>query len=85
MISKGIIIIIIIIIGFFVRYRAKKSIVALTMEPLVSSDFSGDPHSVVIDGLLTNVNGLMGQVFGWYDNEWGYSERMKDFLFYVSK
>ncbi len=62
-----------------------KHIVALTMEPLVSSDFSGDPHSVIIDGLLTTTNGTMGQVFGWYDNEWGYSVRMKDFLEFVSK
>jgi len=60
-----------------------KNILALTMEPLVSSDFSGNDNSVVIDGLLTNVNGSMGQVFGWYDNEWGYSQRMKDFLVYV--
>jgi glyceraldehyde 3-phosphate dehydrogenase len=60
-------------------------IVALTMEPLVSSDFSGDPHSVIIDGLLTTTNDTMGQVFGWYDNEWGYSERMKDFLMYVNE
>jgi glyceraldehyde 3-phosphate dehydrogenase len=62
-----------------------KNVVALTMEPLVSSDFSGDPHSVIIDGLLTTTHGTMGQVFGWYDNEWGYSERMKDFLVDVSK
>ncbi|HEX4069312.1 MAG TPA: type I glyceraldehyde-3-phosphate dehydrogenase [Candidatus Babeliales bacterium] len=62
-----------------------KNILALTMEPLVSSDFSGDPHSVIIDGLLTTTNATMGQVFGWYDNEWGYSERMKDFLVYVSR
>lgn len=62
-----------------------KNIVALTMEPLVSSDFSGNPHSVIIDGLLTHTNGTMGKVFGWYDNEWGYSMRMKDFLMYVSK
>ena len=55
------------------------------MEPLVSSDFSGNPHSVIIDGLLTHTNGTMGQVFGWYDNEWGYSMRMKDFLLYVSR
>ncbi len=44
-------------------------IVDLTMEPLVSSDFNGNNHSVTIDGLLTNVNGTMGKVFGWYDNE----------------
>lgn len=66
-------------------HAGMKNVVALTMEPLVSSDFGGDPHSVVIDGLLTNVNGTMGQVFGWYDNEWGYSMRMKDFLLYVSR
>ncbi len=57
-----------------------KNILALTMEPLVSSDFSGNDNSVIIDGLLTNVNGNMAQIFGWYDNEWGYSMRMKDFL-----
>lgn len=62
-----------------------KNIVSLTMEPLVSSDFSGNDHSVIIDGLLTNVNGTMGQVFGWYDNEWGYSMRMVDFLQYIDK
>jgi glyceraldehyde 3-phosphate dehydrogenase len=56
-------------------------IVGFTMEPLVSSDFSGDPHSVVIDGLATRVCGqTMGKIFGWYDNEWGYSARLKDFL-----
>ena len=62
-----------------------KNILALTMEPLVSSDFGGNDNSVIIDGLLTNVNGSMGQVFGWYDNEWGYSMRMKDFLEYAAK
>ena len=60
-----------------------KNIVSVTFDPLVSSDFSGDNHSVIIDGLLTNVNGTMGQVFGWYDNEWGYSMRMVDFLLYA--
>lgn len=60
---------------------AMKGILAVTHEPLVSSDFSGDNHSVIIDGLMTDVcNDYMGKVFGWYDNEWGYSVRMKDFL-----
>jgi len=59
-----------------------KGIMAFTDRPLVSSDFSGNDHSVVIDGLLTNCNGTLGQVFGWYDNEWGYSMRMKDFLLF---
>lgn len=60
---------------------ALQNILAITQVPLVSCDFSGDAHSVVIDGLLTAVNGeRMGKVFGWYDNEWGYSMRLKDFL-----
>jgi glyceraldehyde 3-phosphate dehydrogenase len=66
-----------------VSKSSMKNILALTMEPLVSSDFSGNDNSVIIDGLLTNVNGPMAQVFGWYDNEWGYSMRMKDFLRYA--
>lgn len=60
---------------------AMKGIVDLTMEPLVSSDFRGNGHSVIIDGLMTDVvDEHLGKVFGWYDNEWGYSERLKDFL-----
>lgn len=55
-------------------------IMALTMEPLVSSDFSGNSHSVVVDGLLTQVVGNNANIFGWYDNEWAYSVRIKDFL-----
>ncbi len=39
--------------------------------------------SATIDGLLTHVQGNMAKVFGWYDNEWGYSERLKDFLMKV--
>lgn len=58
----------------------KKGIVAVTKEPLVSSDFFGDPHSVIIDAQLCAVNGSLVRVCGWYDNEWGYSCRMKDFL-----
>jgi glyceraldehyde 3-phosphate dehydrogenase len=65
--------------------RASKTtmvgILDVTQEPLVSSDFSGNDHSVVIDGQLTATCGKnMGKVFGWYDNEWGYSMRLKDFL-----
>lgn len=61
-----------------------KGYVKRSMEPLVSSDYSKDEHSVVIDGLLTKAGGNMAKVFGWYDNEWGYSARLKDFLLYVS-
>lgn len=62
-----------------------KGILGFTNEPLVSSDFSGIQYSVVIDGLLTATVGSLGKVYGWYDNEWGYCERLKDFLVYVSK
>lgn len=57
-----------------------QGILGVTDEPLVSSDFSGDSRSVVVDMPLLDVRGNVGKVFGWYDNEWGYSERMKDFL-----
>ena len=57
-----------------------KHIMAVTDEPLVSSDFKGNPHSVIIDALSTDVVGTTAKVLGWYDNEWGYSQRLKDFL-----
>lgn len=58
-----------------------KNILAFTSEPLVSGDFEGDSHSVTVDGLMTATNGdHFGKVYGWYDNEWGYSMRLKDFL-----
>jgi glyceraldehyde 3-phosphate dehydrogenase len=57
-----------------------KGILDITHQPLVSSDFSGSNYSVVIDGLMTQTMGTLGKVFGWYDNEWAYSQRMKDFL-----
>ena len=66
------------------RNRRMKGILDITMEPLVSSDYSGNNHSVIIDGLLTDVSGPLGKVFGWYDNEWGYSMRLKDFLLYAA-
>lgn len=65
--------------------EALKGIVGICNEPLVSSDFLGDPHSVVVDAQLTATCGpTMGKVFGWYDNEWGYSARLKDFLVAVA-
>jgi len=50
-------------------------------EPLVSSDFIGNPHSSCFDPSMTNVMGdTLAKVFSWYDNEWGFSNRMVDFL-----
>ncbi len=51
---------------------------AYLTEPLVSSDFIGDPHSCSFDSLTTTVIGNMVKVLGWYDNEAGYSERLAD-------
>lgn len=55
-----------------------KGILKYTEDPIVSSDIVGDPHSCVIDGLSTMANGSMVKVLGWYDNEWGYSNRLVD-------
>ena len=52
-------------------------------EPLVSSDFIGNPYSSIFDSLLTKANGNLVKVLSWYDNEWGYSVRMVDLLEYV--
>jgi glyceraldehyde 3-phosphate dehydrogenase len=63
-----------------------KGILAYTDEPLVSVDFTGDPHSAIVDGLSTNVtSGRMIKVLAWYDNEWGYSSRVVDLARYVGE
>lgn len=54
-----------------------KGIMEVTTEPLVSSDFIGNPASVIVDLSLTQVvGGNLVKVVGWYDNEWGYSNRL---------
>ena len=51
----------------------------VSMEPLVSSDYVGSPFSSVVDGLSTDVvGGNLVKILAWYDNEWGFSNRMKD-------
>lgn len=57
-----------------------QGIISSTKEPLVSSDFYGNAHSVIVDMPLTQVSGSMIKVVGWYDNEWGYACRLRDFL-----
>ena len=47
-------------------------------DPLVSTDIVGNPHSCIFDSLLTMAHGRTAKVFGWYDNEWGYSCRLVD-------
>jgi glyceraldehyde 3-phosphate dehydrogenase len=57
-----------------------------TDEPLVSKDFNGNPASCVFDSVLTDVmEGNMVKVFGWYDNEWGYSNRVVDLVEYIAQ
>ena len=51
-----------------------------TDEPLVSIDFKGDAHSSIVDGSCTRVLGTTVKVMSWYDNEWGYSNRMLDLV-----
>ena len=55
-----------------------KGILKYSEDPLVSSDIIGDPHSCIVDGLSTMAGGRMVKVLGWYDNEWGYSNRLVD-------
>ena len=57
---------------------AMKGILEYTEDAIVSSDIVGNPHSCIIDGASTMVNGNMVKVLGWYDNEWGYSNRLVD-------
>ncbi len=54
-----------------------------TEEPLVSIDFQGDPHSSIVDGLCTRVLGTTVKIMSWYDNEWGYSNRMLDLVLHM--
>ena len=57
-----------------------RNILDVCQLPLVSSDFAGNRHSIIVDALQTTAVGSMGKVCGWYDNEIGYSMRLKDFL-----
>jgi len=62
-----------------------KGILEVTNEELVSVDFRGNPHSSIVDAPLTKVvDGNMAKVFSWYDNEWGFSNRMKDLIRYMA-
>lgn len=63
-----------------------KGILNYTEEPLVSSDFNGDPASSTVDALSTMVVGdNMLKVVSWYDNEWGYSNRVVDLVAFIAK
>jgi len=74
--------------GAFRRYAEgeMKGILGVSDEPLVSTDYRGSPYSSTVDALSTRVvGGNLVKVISWYDNEWGFSTRMAEFLAYVSK
>lgn len=63
-----------------------KGILGYSDEPLVSSDYQGDPRSSIIDGLSTLViGGNMVKILAWYDNEWGFSNRLVDLALMMAK
>ncbi|PKL48150.1 MAG: type I glyceraldehyde-3-phosphate dehydrogenase [Candidatus Riflebacteria bacterium HGW-Riflebacteria-2] len=62
-----------------------KGILAYSDEPLVSIDFNGDSHSSIFDSLSTKViDGNLVKILSWYDNEWGYSCRVRDLIIYMA-
>jgi len=73
------------------RYREAaegplKGILQYTEEPLVSVDLNDNPHSAILDASLTKVlEGRMVKVIAWYDNEWGYSCRLRDLIQYIGQ
>ena len=63
-----------------------KGILEYTEEPLVSVDFMANPHSAIVDGLSTKiVDENLAKVLAWYDNEWGYSCRLRDLIKYIAR
>jgi len=61
-----------------------KGILLYSEDPLVSSDITTDPHSSIYDSGLTKVIGNLVKITSWYDNEWGYSNRLVDLTKYVA-
>jgi glyceraldehyde 3-phosphate dehydrogenase len=62
-----------------------KGILQYCDELLVSVDFNGNPHSSIFDATLTKVmEGKLVKVISWYDNEWGYSSRLRDLITFIN-
>jgi glyceraldehyde 3-phosphate dehydrogenase len=61
-----------------------KNILAVSEEELVSMDFKGNPMSAIVDLPLTMANGKLVKVVGWYDNEWGYSNRLVEMAEFIA-
>ncbi len=70
----------------FQGFSKKNKVLEFTKEKLVSIDFNHNPASSIVDGSLTNVIGKnMGKISAWYDNEWGFSNRMCDIAEHLHK
>ncbi|MBI3315740.1 MAG: type I glyceraldehyde-3-phosphate dehydrogenase [Candidatus Omnitrophica bacterium] len=72
----------------FKEYAQEKmrGILEYCTDPLVSKDFTNNPHSSIVDSALTNVvDKRLAKVFSWYDNEWGYSNRVIDLCAFIGK
>ena len=70
----------------FEKFSKKNKVLEITQEKLVSVDFNHHPASSIVDANLTNVIGKnMGKISAWYDNEWGFSNRMCDIAEYLHK
>ena len=70
----------------FQSFSKKNKVLEFTKEKLVSIDFNHNPASSIVDGSLTNVIGKnMGKISAWYDNEWGFSNRMCDIAEHLYK
>jgi len=60
-----------------------KSVLSYITDPIVSTDIIGNPYSCIFDSELTSVVGKMVKIVGWYDNEMGYSNRLKDMIYHL--
>ena len=70
----------------FQNFSEKNKVLEITHEKLVSIDFNHNSASSIVDASLTNVVGKnMGKISAWYDNEWGFSNRMCDIAEYLHK
>ena len=70
----------------FKNFKNNRKILGITNEKLVSTDFNHNPASAIIDESLTSVVGKnMGKISAWYDNEWGFSNRMCDLAEFINK
>jgi glyceraldehyde 3-phosphate dehydrogenase len=66
--------------------KQSQKVLEVTLEKLVSIDFNHNPSSAIVDLSLTNVVGKnMGKISAWYDNEWGFSNRMCDIAEHLNK